>query len=209
MFVVGVVQDARSLASIMRCRLDLFPSTYLGLPLGAKGIHSAMWDPVFQNLERKIASWKAKFFSFGARVTLLKSVLFSLPVYYLSLFKAPAKVISRLEQLQNQFLWAGNLVSEKIHWIEWNTVKTPKCREGLGVQDLHVLNTTLMSKWSLRFGIERNAWWRKLIVTKCGLGHSEWSPRWNLGLAGCSVWRWHYKKSVTWRRSFGELSVGF
>ncbi|CAN0885613.1 Putative ribonuclease H protein At1g65750 [Linum grandiflorum] len=166
-----------------------------------------MWDPVFQNLERKIASWKAKFLSFGARVTLLKSVLSSLPVYYLSLFKAPTKVISRLEQLQNQFLWAGNLDSEKIHWIEWNTVKTPKCRGGLGVQDLHVLNIALMSKWSWRFGTERNAWWRKLIVTKCGLGHFEWSPRWNLGPAGCSVWRWVVQfSSKFWQ--FGFIDPG-
>ncbi|CAN0880911.1 hypothetical protein LINGRAHAP2_LOCUS13919 [Linum grandiflorum] len=47
---------------------------------------------------------------------------------------------------------------------------------GLGIQDLKILNTALICKWGRRFVVERDAWWRRLIVLKCGKGPSVWLP---------------------------------
>ncbi|CAL1403953.1 unnamed protein product [Linum trigynum] len=62
-------------------------------------------------------------------------------------------------------------------------------RGGLGVLDLRSVNRSLLGKWVWRFGVERDAWWRKMIVAKCGIGSLEWKPCWNLGSYGCSLWR--------------------
>ncbi|CAN0891450.1 Putative ribonuclease H protein At1g65750 [Linum grandiflorum] len=113
----------------------------------------------------------------------------------MSVLKTPASVTSRLEQLHNRFLWAGSLDKDQIHWVDWNTAKTPKRFGGLGIQDLKILNVSLLSKWTWRFATERNAWWRSLIIAKCGVGASLWIPKWDLGSAGCSIWKWVVKYS--------------
>ena len=40
----------------------------------------------------------------GGRLTLLKSMLPSIPTYYLSLFTIPTRVANRIEKLQRDFL---------------------------------------------------------------------------------------------------------
>ncbi|CAN0862950.1 Putative ribonuclease H protein At1g65750 [Linum grandiflorum] len=204
---VGEVSQVGFLADILGCEVEVLPSSYLGLPLGARGCSTAVWEPVIRNVERKVESWKAKLLSFGARVVMIKSVLSSLPVYYLSILKAPLLVIERIEGLQKRFLWSGNRDKDKIHWVAWELVKTPKRAGGLGVHDLKVLNEALLSKWMWRYAVERDAWWRVLLTSKCGVGCSEWLPTWNLGSAGCSLWRWVISvRSLFW--AYGYLDPG-
>ncbi|CAN1823887.1 Putative ribonuclease H protein At1g65750, partial [Linum perenne] len=189
MFTVGTVQDPIGLASVFGCHLDQLPSTYLGLPLGSRCTSTLLWDHVISNMERKLETWKTHFLSFGGRLTLLKSVISSLPVYYMSLLKAPSSVIARLESLQKRFLWTGTTDPKKLHWIHWDTIKCSKSRGGLRVQDLRILNTALLSKWTWRYATERSAWWRTLISSKCGTGPSDWISIWNFSSSGYSMWK--------------------
>ncbi|CAN1315223.1 LINE-1 retrotransposable element ORF2 protein [Linum perenne] len=207
MFPVGDVPDAANLASLFGCSSASLPSTYLGLPFGSRGFTKKLWDPVIDSLGKRLQTWKARFLSFGGRLTLIKSVLSSLPVYFLSLFKAPSSVILALERIQNRFLWSGVSDSEKIHWINWNLVKTPRSLGGLGVQDLRSLNTALLCKWHWRFVVDRTAWWRRMIISKCGTGSSEWQPIWPFRSAGLSLWRWVVSFSPTFW-SYGFIDPG-
>ncbi len=56
---------------------------------------------------RKLAGWKKLYLSKGAHLTLIKSTVSSLPVYFLSSFPIPASVNCRIERLQCEFLWGG------------------------------------------------------------------------------------------------------
>jgi len=47
------------------------------------------------------------FLSFGGRLVLLKSVMSSLPVYFLSFFKAPTGIISSIESIFKRFFFGG------------------------------------------------------------------------------------------------------
>ncbi|CAN0926381.1 LINE-1 reverse transcriptase homolog [Linum grandiflorum] len=209
MYAVGNVPNVEEMADIMGCQVESLPSIYLGLPLGAKGSSPVIWEPVISNMERKLECWKTKFLSFGGRVTLLKSVLVSLPVYYMSILKAPVKVLNRLEKMQNRFLWSGNSEKDKIHWINWQNVKTPTTRGGLGVPDLRILNSALLSKWAWRYAVERNSWWRGLIIAKCGVGSSLWVPKWDSGPAGCSMWKAVVtNSSIFWKYGFVDPGGG-
>ena len=55
----------------------------------------------------KLAGWKKLYLLKGARLTLVKSMISSLPVYFLSLFPIPASVNRQIEKLQHEFLWGG------------------------------------------------------------------------------------------------------
>ncbi|CAN1778682.1 Putative ribonuclease H protein At1g65750, partial [Linum perenne] len=108
------------------------------------------------------------------------------------------------------FLWASELQKNKLHWIAWEVVKAPRSKGGLGFQDLKSLNTALLGKWAWRFAVERNAWWRSLMIAKCGGGKSEWQACWNEGAAGCSMWRWIILfSSFFWQHGFLDPGGGW
>ncbi|CAN0871761.1 LINE-1 retrotransposable element ORF2 protein [Linum grandiflorum] len=210
MFVVGEVDDAEFFAEIFGCEVGHFPASYLGLPLGAKAKVEVLWDPVISSIQGRLQSWKARFLSFGARLVLLKSVLANLPIYFLSVLKAPASVISKIEQIQNRFLWEGVSNSRKFHLVEWNLVKTDKARGGLGVLDVSLLNKALLSKWAWRFATELNSWWRVLINHKCKSEVSSFQSAWGLSAAGSSWWRWIVCESAMfWNFGFVDPGGGW
>ena len=117
--------------------------------------------------------WKAKTLSMGRRLTLIKSVLSSLPIYYLSLFKAPVKVLDHLERLMRTFLWSGSEDIRKIHWVSWEVVTSPKTEGGLGISRLEDVNLALLAKWVWRFTVEQGSMWRGVIEAVHG-GRGNW-----------------------------------
>ncbi|KAJ0861103.1 hypothetical protein HanPSC8_Chr12g0502941 [Helianthus annuus] len=47
---------------------------------------SKHWSRIMEKFKSKLNSWKANNLSFGGRLTLMKSVIGSTPLYYLALF---------------------------------------------------------------------------------------------------------------------------
>lgn len=82
-----------------------FPFKYLRVPIGANMNLKRNWAPIIERIQNKFSFWKAKTLSFGGRMTLIKSVLGSLSLYYFSIFKAPDSIISLIEKLRRRFLW--------------------------------------------------------------------------------------------------------
>ncbi|XP_071694378.1 uncharacterized protein [Rutidosis leptorrhynchoides] len=77
------------MANAFGCKVGALPFTYLGLPIGANMKKLDSWKPVIDKFEKRLSYWKARSVSFGGRLTLVKSVLNSLPLYFFSLFRAP------------------------------------------------------------------------------------------------------------------------
>ena len=125
MLPVGRVDNILLLAGILSCSIDFFPSSYLGLPLGAKFKDKSIWVPVIERFERRLSGWKSKYVSKGGRLTLIKSVLSSIPAYFLSLFPLPASVALKLEAIQSKFLWGCFGSDFKFHLVKWNIIKNP------------------------------------------------------------------------------------
>ena len=94
-------------ALVLHCRVGNFPFVYLGLPIGGDPRKLDFWKPIVNSVISRLSSWKSKFISFGGLLILLKSVISSLPVYFLSFFKAPAGIISSIESLFKNFFFGG------------------------------------------------------------------------------------------------------
>ena len=84
---------------MLNCRATSLPIQYLGLPLGSRPCSKAFWDPVIRKIEKRLTPWKRKLLSKGGRLVLIKSVLNSIPSYFLSIFKMPVGVASRIEKM--------------------------------------------------------------------------------------------------------------
>ena len=90
-------------ATILSCKVGKVPFMYLGLSIGGDPRWLAFWDLVMHTIKSRLSAWKSRFLSFGGRLTLLKSVLTSLPVHAISFLKAPSSIISSIESLYNFF----------------------------------------------------------------------------------------------------------
>ncbi|XP_071729191.1 uncharacterized protein [Rutidosis leptorrhynchoides] len=82
------VAEVVSMANMFGCNAGSLPFIYLGLPVSGKMNKMESWNPVLDKFTKRLSDWKARSVSFGGRLTLVKSVLNSLPLYYFSLFRA-------------------------------------------------------------------------------------------------------------------------
>lgn len=81
----GRVQDVRSLALVIGCKIGKFPSSYLGLPLGSSFKSKMALELVVESRE-EVGFVESPFALKKRRLTLIKSLLASMPNYLLSLF---------------------------------------------------------------------------------------------------------------------------
>ncbi|GAU48120.1 hypothetical protein TSUD_141420 [Trifolium subterraneum] len=105
----------------------------------------------------------------GGRLVLIKFVLSSIPVYFLSFFKAPTGIISLIESIFKAFLWGGSEDSRKINWIKWDKVCLDKERGVLGVRRVKEFNLSLLGKWCWRLLKEPEGLWCKVLNVKYGI----------------------------------------
>ncbi|GKV48319.1 hypothetical protein SLEP1_g55143 [Rubroshorea leprosula] len=66
------------------CTQGEFLLKYLGIPIGGNHRKIAMWYPMVQSFKKKLASWKGRHLSLGGHITLINSVLSSLPVFLIN-----------------------------------------------------------------------------------------------------------------------------
>ncbi|GKD38991.1 hypothetical protein Tco_1259198, partial [Tanacetum coccineum] len=79
------------------------PFVYLGSKVGASMSRIHSWNEVIDRVTARLSKWKMKTLFMGGRLTLLKSVLGSMSIYHMSIFKVPMKVLQRLESIRCHF----------------------------------------------------------------------------------------------------------
>lgn len=185
---VGINQDQLSIfAKALRCHPQKLPIKYLGMPLGASPRLKSTWKPVIDKIKSRLSSWKRRNTSFGGRLTQIKSVLSNLPIYYMSIFKIPEGVAKTIESIQANFLWGGSDLNRKIHMFSWAKMMQKKEHGGLGIKGVREMNEALLLKWWWRYGVEKDALWRKLICSKYKGGN--WLPFMEMNRKVSIIWR--------------------
>ena len=131
------------MAAVIGCKVSVLPTTYLGLSQGVAHNSVVAWDGVKERFRKRLAMWKRQYISKGGRLTLVKSTLASLPIYFMSLFRMPRRVRLRLGKIQRDFLWGDGALESKPHVVKWDIVCLDKGKGGLGVRHLNSLNKAL------------------------------------------------------------------
>jgi hypothetical protein len=140
----------------------------LGIPVGANPRRKETWKPVVYSMSKRLCSWNSRHLSYGGRITLINSVLSSLPLYFFSFFKAPRCVLQQLVRLQRNFLWGGGVDDKRLCWVKWDQVCLPKEQGCLGVKNLELFNMALLRKWKWRFLSDEEAVWADLLRFRYG-----------------------------------------
>lgn len=184
------------MASIIGCEVSPLPINYFGLPLGAKPSSKGIWNPVLEKMRRRLARWKGQYLSFGGKLILLKNVLASISLYFLSLFTIPAFVLRETKSMQRDFLWGSSRGKRRIHWVNWNNICSPKNQGGLGIRTIRVLNKAFFPNGCGNMGLK---------VLLCGKGCCSQSMG-KRDLGGCVGDPW-VLRDVVFRKGFAVSGV--
>ena len=158
----------REAANFLNCGQLDFPFSYLGIPVGSTSKSWNVWQPLISKFETKVAKWKQRCLSMGGRISLINSVLTALPIYLLSFFKIPKKVVHKVVSIQRKFLWGGGSEAAKIAWVNWDSVCLSKNKGGLGIKDLSNFNEALLAKWGWELANNQNQLWARVLISKYG-----------------------------------------
>ncbi|XP_026378390.1 uncharacterized protein LOC113272807 [Papaver somniferum] len=162
-FRVAYDSDLTIFSSLLGCHSGTLPTTYLSFPLGDKCCGVDKWDRIIEKFISKLAGWKKILLSRAGKITLINSVLSSIPIYYMSLFEMHVSVIKKLEKIMRDFLWNYNKGKKKIHLVKWRTLCIRKNLGGLGIKSLKKMNKALLSKWTWRFAVEDGILWKAIV----------------------------------------------
>nr|GEX73654.1 RNA-directed DNA polymerase, eukaryota, reverse transcriptase zinc-binding domain protein [Tanacetum cinerariifolium] len=102
-------EEVYNMASSAGCIAGNIPFNYLGLPIGSNMKSTASWNFLVDRFCSRLSTWKANLLSIGGRLNLIKSVLGSLGIYYLLIFRAPELVLNVLERIRSNFFGEGGL----------------------------------------------------------------------------------------------------
>ncbi|GJS24765.1 RNA-directed DNA polymerase, eukaryota, reverse transcriptase zinc-binding domain protein [Tanacetum coccineum] len=164
--LLGISVEANKVeqaAGKIGCTILKTPFSYLGSKLGGvmSRIHS--WKETIESMVMRLSKWKLKTLSIGGRLTFLKSVLGSMLIYHMSIFKTLMKVLQCMNRSRfSMFKWCGPDCNKPI-WVKWKNVLSPKDKGGLGVSSLFALNRALMFKWVWRFITQSSSLWARVI----------------------------------------------
>ncbi|GJS83586.1 RNA-directed DNA polymerase, eukaryota [Tanacetum coccineum] len=150
------------------CSVLRTPFKYLGIMVGGNMSLIRSWDDSINKLKARLSNWKLKTLSIGGRLTLLKSVLGSTPIYNMSLYKVPKTVLSSMEAIRRNFFNGIREGERKIAWVKWTKVLASKRNGGLGVSSFFALNRGLLFKWMWRFLSRDDSLWARFIQATHG-----------------------------------------
>ncbi|EOY25448.1 Uncharacterized protein TCM_016754 [Theobroma cacao] len=144
------------------------------------------------------AGWENKTLSPGGRITLLRSVLSSMPMYLLQVLKPPVVVIEKIERLFNSFLWGDSTTDKRMHWVAWYKLTFPCSEGGLDIRRLNDVSDAFMMKLWWRFQT-CDGLWTNFLKTKYCMGQI---PHYVQSKLHDSQWKGDTDIAVMWGFTF-------
>jgi hypothetical protein len=108
-FLSGALNAEREqIIRILGFREGELPMKYLGVPFISSKLKVVYCKGLVDRITSKVLHWTCRTLSYAGRVQLINSILFSIQVYWASLFLLPGQVIKNVEQIMRSFLWSSS-----------------------------------------------------------------------------------------------------
>ncbi|KAH0650296.1 hypothetical protein KY284_030208 [Solanum tuberosum] len=98
-----------------------------------------------EKVSKKVCGWQARVLSFGAKITLIKHALQSIPIHTMAALSPPSTTIKYIETINGDFYWGKDQDRRKYHWASLHTMSLPYTEGGVGIRRLRdgmMLNTS-------------------------------------------------------------------
>jgi len=152
LYLSGIDASLRScIADRIGIQETNLPVRYLGVPLISTRLTHTDCIPLVERIIARIKLWTSSSLTYVGRLQLIKSVIFSIQVYWSSIFILPCATINKIESILAAFLWRGTSLSSAGAKVAWHAICYPEQEGGLGVKRLKTWNqaATLKHIWNL------------------------------------------------------------
>jgi hypothetical protein len=160
-------EDTSAIQTVLGCRVEGFPQTYLGLPLSCDKLRMVHFAPLIAKIDKYLSGWISLLLSSGGRIVLLNAVLDALPAYAMGALELPPALLRAIDALRRAFLWnfSGRASGARC-LVAWDLVCRPKEIGGLGIRRLEAQNSCLLVKLVHRLVTTQDfiKFWGKIFV---------------------------------------------
>ena len=181
------------------------PVRYLGVPLISTRLTQVDCLPLVERITSRIKLWTSTSLTYAGRLQLIKTILFSIQVYWSALFILPCSTVTTMENILSKFLWKGTSLTPSGAKVAWNSICYPLTEGGLGVKKLKVWNkaATLKHVWRI-LGTKKSVWatWVHAVLLR---GRSFWQ----VNIPSNPSWTWRkILQSRQWCQGLFRTSIG-
>jgi hypothetical protein len=156
-------EDVTVVRQVFPCRLQEFPTSYLGAPLSLSRLCRANEQALVDKVAARIPTWKAGLLTNAGRATLTQTTLSAIPVHVAICCALSPWAIGEIDRRRRAFLWAGtDKVAGGKCRIAWPVVCSPRDLGGLGLPDLRLLGFALRLRWEWLRRTQPDAPWAHL-----------------------------------------------
>ncbi|CAA7042576.1 unnamed protein product [Microthlaspi erraticum] len=139
---------------------------YLGMSILQKRINKDTFGETLGRVLSRLAGWKGCCLSFAGQLTLIRSVLSSVPVHTMSTISLPKSTLNSLDKASRSFLWGSTTEQRKLHLLSWRKVCQPKRAGGLGIRLSSDMNKALLAKIGWRLLHNVDSLWARVLRSK-------------------------------------------
>ena len=104
------------------------------------------FTPIIERVWSKLKEWKENMMSQVGREILIKAVAQAIPTYAMGCFLLSKGLLKDLEGMMSKFWWGQKIQERKVHWLSWSKLCMPKSMGGIGFQDVHSFNLSMLAK---------------------------------------------------------------
>jgi hypothetical protein len=205
-FLSGV-EDSIGVAitSCLQFQPGVLSVKYLGVPLISSRLSHQHCTPLVERIVSRIRLWTSASLTYAGRLQLIKSTLFSIQVYWSSLFILPTSIIRRIEGIFAAFLWKGTSLTPTGAKVAWASLCYPKSEGGLGIKRIKDWNKAAILKLVWRILMESSSVWVSWIHSTLLRGRCFWFYT----VLSSSTWSWRkLLLSRTWSKGYFVPFIG-
>ena len=187
LFTAGINMDGiQEISSILGIQHGHPPFKYLGVPLITTRLKKEDCQILVDRITMRVRCWTNKFLSFAGRLLLVKTVIFSIQVYWACTFILPKSIIKKIEQVMKNYLWKGDETNSKGAKVAWEDICVSLEEGGLNIKSLETWNIAAMAKHLWNLCSKKDSLWIKW----CNIYKIKGRSIWALSIPNDASWSW-------------------
>lgn len=103
-------EDIARVQQALSCRVEGFPSCYLGIPLSIFKLKKGEEQALIDAIAARIPQWKGNLMNCAGRTTLDKCTMSAIPVHMAIALCLSSWAIECIDKLRRGFIWSGAAV---------------------------------------------------------------------------------------------------
>ncbi|PKU88070.1 Putative ribonuclease H protein [Dendrobium catenatum] len=112
--------------------------------------------------------WGSKILSVAGKITLVKSILLTLPAYYASHSLVPKRILDELDKLCSNFIWSKSDGSMGLHFVSWEDICKPVSKARRGLFSCASKTAALRARMAWKFFQDRDSLFHEVLAAKYG-----------------------------------------